>query len=166
MKVTDLVRYNHMVRKSYFEAISKLPWKEVAAFRGLSWDSMRNVFVHLTLVEDRWVSYVIPGRFNGWVDPDFSAFSNMEMLRDYMQKTHAKTEKYLAKLSSEDLNRLIEVPWGEKPYAKLEVEAVLTHMVMEDMVHYGELSAAFWQMGLEAPYKAFWRYKHQQCQKR
>jgi hypothetical protein len=33
-------------------------------------------------------------------------------------------------------------------------------MVMEDMVHYGELSAAFWQMGLEAPYRDFWRYKN------
>jgi hypothetical protein len=26
------------------------------------------------------------------------------------------------------------------------------------MIHYGELSAALWQMGLEAPYIGFWRY--------
>ena len=49
---------------------------------------------------------------------------------------------------------------GKKPFIKLKVEAVLTHMVMEDMVHYGELSAVLWQMGLEAPYKAYWRYKY------
>ena len=36
---------------------------EVVANKGLSFDSMRNVFLHLTLVEDRWISYIIPGQF-------------------------------------------------------------------------------------------------------
>jgi hypothetical protein len=35
-------------------------------------------------------------------------------------------------------------------------------MVMEDMVHYGELSAVLWQMNLEAPYLAFLRYMYKQ----
>ena len=160
MQVTDLVRYTHIVRESYLEALSKLSWEEVAAFRGLSWDSMCNVFVHLTLVEDRWINYVIPGRFTEWVDPDFDSFINMDSLEKYMQQVHCITENYLAPLSPEELNREIVVPWGEKPFIKLKVEAVLTHMVMESMVHYGELSAVLWQMGLEAPYKAYWRYKY------
>jgi uncharacterized damage-inducible protein DinB len=54
----------------------------------------------------------------------------------------------------------MEIPWGEKPYALLRVEDVLTHMVMEDMIHYGELSALLWQMGEDAPYRAYWRYKY------
>jgi hypothetical protein len=54
------------------------------------------------------------------------------------------------------------VPWGDKPDTKITVEKDLTHMVLEDMIHYGELSAAFWQMGLEAPYMGFWRYN---CEK-
>jgi hypothetical protein len=33
-------------------------------------------------------------------------------------------------------------------------------MVIEDLVHYGELSALLWQMDAEAPYFAFWRYKY------
>ena len=161
MQITDLIWYNRVVRESYLETMSKLQWKEVTAFRGLSWDSMRNVFVHLTLVEDRWINFIIPGRFNEWVDPDFEAFTNMDSLKKYMQQVNGNTEKYLAKLSPEEINREIVIPWGEKPFIKLKVEAVLTHMIMEDMVHYGELSAVIWQMGLEAPYKAFWRYKYQ-----
>jgi uncharacterized damage-inducible protein DinB len=161
MQVADLVRYNHVVRAAYIEAMTKLPWQEVVVPRGLSFDSMRDVFVHLTLVEDRWINYIIPDRYSQWVDPDFNAFEDVESLANYMRQVHAKTEMYLSKLDDAELNRLISVPWGEKPYPKLSVETVLTHMVMEDMVHYGELSAAFWQMGLEAPYKAFWRYKHQ-----
>jgi uncharacterized damage-inducible protein DinB len=63
-------------------------------------------------------------------------------------------------LSDEELGRQIAVPWGEKPYSEVSVETVLTHMVIEDMIHYGELSAVLWQMGLEAPYLGFWRYEH------
>jgi uncharacterized damage-inducible protein DinB len=161
MQIIDLIRYNHVVRASYLESMAKLPWNNVVASRGLSFDSMSNVFVHLTLVENRWVNYIIPNRFSEWVDPDFNSFKDIQSLTNYMLRVHLDTEKYLAELENTELNRLIIVPWGEKPYAQLNVEAVLTHMVMEDMVHYGELSAAFWQMGLEAPYKAYWRFKHQ-----
>ena len=101
MQIIDLIRYNHVVREAYLEALMKLPWEDVTAFRGLSWDSMRDVFVHLTLVEDRWVSYIIPGRFSEWVDPDFNAFIDMESLRKYLQQVHINTDKYLAKLSTE-----------------------------------------------------------------
>ena len=161
MQVTDLIRYNHAVRESYLEAISKLPWADVIASRGLSFDCLRDVFVHLTLVEDRWINYIIPDRFSLWVDPDFNTFNDISTLRTYMQKVHLNTDKYLNTLSLQELNRLISMPWGDKPYPQVSVETVLTHMVFEDMVHFGELSAAFWQMGLEAPYKAFWRYQYQ-----
>ncbi len=162
MQVTDLIRYNHVVRESYFEAMAKQPWQEVVAPRGLSFDSMRDVFVHLTLVEDRWISYVIPGRFSEWVDPDFDVFTSIDSLKAYMQLVQINTEKYLIALSEQELNRQIVLPWSQTP-VKLDIEACLTHLVMEDMLHYGELSATFWQIGLEAPYKAFWLFKTQYC---
>jgi uncharacterized damage-inducible protein DinB len=161
MQVTDLVHYNHTVRGLYFDALTKLSWAEVVAKKGLSFDSMRNVFLHLTLVEDRWISYVIPGRFKDWVDPDFDAFKNMDSLKKYMLHVKKHAESFLDKLSVEELGRQIAVPWGETPYSEVSIETVLTHMVMENMIHYGELSAVLWQMGLEAPYIGFWRYKHQ-----
>ncbi len=55
MQVTDLIRYNHVVRRLYIDAFAKLPWTQVVEPRGLSFDSMRDVFLHLSLVEDRWV---------------------------------------------------------------------------------------------------------------
>ena len=159
MQVTDLIRYNHIVRGLYFEALSKLPWSEVVAPRGLSFDSMRDVFLHLTLVEDRWISYTIPGRFSAWVDPDFDEFTDVASLTEYMQQVEGNTHAYLARLSTEELNRQITIPWGDKPDTQISIETALTHMVFEDMIHYGELSAALWQMGLEAPYLGFWRTK-------
>jgi uncharacterized damage-inducible protein DinB len=161
MQVTELIHYNHVVRGLYFDSMAKLPWSEVIANKGLSFDSMRNVFLHLTVVEDRWISYIIPGRFRDWVDPDFDIFRNVKILKDYMVHVKENTETYLAKLSIDELNRQIAVPWGDKPYSEISVETVLAHMVIEDMIHYGELSAVLWQMGLEVPYLGFWRYELQ-----
>jgi uncharacterized damage-inducible protein DinB len=158
MQTADLVRYNHAVRELYFGALSKLPWSEVVAKRGLSFDSMRDVFLHLTLVEDRWINYSIPGRFKEWVDPKSDSFQSHQDLKKYMEKTQKSTQKYLATLNPAELDRKIPVPWSEKPGVEVTVERCLIHMVLEDMVHFGELSAAFWQMGQDAPYMGFWRF--------
>jgi len=82
MQVTDLIRYNHVVRGLYLDAFAKLPWIEVIADKGLSFGSMRNVFLHLTIVEDRWMGYIIPMRFKEWVDLDFDAFWGYECIEE------------------------------------------------------------------------------------
>jgi uncharacterized damage-inducible protein DinB len=61
MQVTDLIRYNHIVRGLYLDAISKLPWSEVVVNKGLSFDCMRDVFLHLTLFEERGVGAMLVG---------------------------------------------------------------------------------------------------------
>jgi len=160
MRVTDLVRYNHVVREFYLDAMAKLPWAAVVEPKGLSFDSMRNVFLHVTFVEDRWINCIIPGHSDEWVDLSFDDFKDIDSLRKYVQQTEIKTEKYLEKLTKEELNKQIMIPWGNKPDTRISVETALCQIVTEDLIHYGELSALFWQMGIEAPYLGFWRYKH------
>jgi len=160
MQVTDLMRYNHVARGLYLDAMAKLPWAAVLEPKGLSFDSMRNVFLHLTFVEDRWINFIIPSRFGEWVDLSFDDFGDIDSLKKYVRQTEIKTEKYLEKLSSEELNRQVVVPWGNKPETRISIETALCQVVMEDMIHYGELSALLWQMNIEAPYLGFWRYKH------
>ncbi len=160
MQVTDLMRYNHVVRGLYLDAMAKLPWAAVVDPKGLSFDSMRNVFLHLTFVEDRWINYIIPDRSGQWVDLNFDDFKDIESLKKYVPQTEIKTEKYLEKLSNEELNRQVVIPWGNKPDTRISIETAFCQIVMEDMIHYGELSALLWQMNIEAPYLGFWRYKH------
>ena len=143
MQVTDLVRYNHVVRGLYLDAMAKLPWATVVEPKGLSFDSMRNVFLHLTIVEDRWINYIIPSRLKEWVDQDFNKFDTINSLKIYMEHVKDATESYLRELSAEELNRQIVVPWGDKPGTRISIETALCQIVMviEDMVYYGELSA-------------------------
>jgi len=155
-----LARYNHVVRGLYFDALANLPCTEMVKPNGLSFDSMRGVFLHLTLVEDRWVSYIITERFKEWVDPDFEAFKDIAALKQFMLQVQGNTEVYMSGHLADELNRQIAIPWGHRPDTKINVETALCHMVMENMVHYSELSAPLWQMGLEAPYLGFRRYKN------
>ena len=161
MKTTNLIRYNHQVRQLYYEVISKLSWKEFVKARGASFDSIRNIFLHLTLVEDRWINYIIPNRFGKWVDLDFDKFDSFEKIEEYMVHTKESSEKYLQKLSLKELDKKIIIPWGNKADTYITVETALNHMVIEDLIHYGELSALLWQMNIEPPYLAFWRYIYQ-----
>ena len=159
MQVADLARYNHVVRGLYYDALAKMSWKEVVEPLGLSFDSLRDVFLHLTLVEDRWINYIIRGRFKEWTDLNFDNFKNIEDLKNYVKHVRDGTESYFKTLTADELNRQVIIPWGDKPGTLITVETALTHMVIEDMIHYGELSAALWQKGLEAPYFGFWRFK-------
>ena len=161
MKLNDLIEYNHVVRGLYLDAMNKITWGQVVEPRGLSFDSMRNVFLHLTHVEDRWINYIIPGRFKEWLDLDFETFKDIESLQKYALQVKSKTEIYIKTLSINELSRQIAGPWADKPSTIISVKTALTHMVMEDMIHYGELSAALWQMGIEAPYLGFWKHQYQ-----
>ena len=160
MDVKDLVLYNHRVRELFFEALAKLPWSEVVKPRGASFDSMRNIFLHLTIVENRWISYVLLGRFKEWVDPVFDDFGNLGSLREYMVRVEKSTQDYLNRATPEKLAKEVTIPWGDTPDTKISIETALCHMVTEDLLHFGELSDILWRMEAEAPYLAFWRFKH------
>jgi len=151
MDVKDLVLYNHSAREMFFEALAKLPWSEIVEPRGASFDSMRNIFLHLTIVEDRWINYILPGRFKEWVDPAFDDFRNIGSLKKYMTRVEMRTQDYLNKMTFEQLEHKVTIPWGDTPDTKISIETALCHMVAEDLLHFGELSDILWRMETEAP---------------
>jgi len=120
MDAGELVRYNHAARRTYLQALGKLPWEEVVKPRGASYDSMRDIFIHLTLVEVRMVHYMIPGRMGDWVEEPFDQFKefvqgygrfkDIDMIRRLVEEVEAKTEEYLKKLTPEELQREVLMP--------------------------------------------------------
>jgi uncharacterized damage-inducible protein DinB len=157
MDSSELVRYNDKVRSLYYDALLKLGFKEVDKSRGLSFDSMRNVFLHILVVEDRWINYTLNGEFSKWKDPFFDDFKDLESLKSYMIRVHLSTNKFLKTLKPEDYLNRVANPWIKG--TSISVETGLIHMVLECMVHFGELSAVLWKIGQEPPYLAFLRYE-------
>ncbi len=82
-------------------------------------------------------------------------------METYLLQVKAATEAFLETLNPPALERLIVVPWGKTPEVCISVESALCHMV-EDMIHYGELSAFLWQANVNAPYLPFWRFKYEE----
>jgi uncharacterized damage-inducible protein DinB len=160
MIIADLVSYNHAVREMYLDSLAKLPWAEVVKPRALSFDSARNVFLHLAVVEDRWVNYILPHRFGDWKDPNFDSYMDIESLKRYAEATKKSAGVLLQSLKSGGWTKKVTLPWGSfEPYTRVTVETALAHMVLEGMIHYGELSAMLWQMNLDAPYLGYCRSK-------
>jgi uncharacterized damage-inducible protein DinB len=158
MDAVELIRYNHAARRTYLEALSKLSWNEVEKSRGASFDSMKNIFLHLTFVELRMIHYVIPGKANEYVERSFDEFRDIGSLRRLSEDVEKKTEAYLKKLTPEELRREVGLPWRKTPPTKISVENILAQVAVEDIYHYGELIALIWQADAEAPYLSWMQY--------
>jgi uncharacterized damage-inducible protein DinB len=46
VEVAKLFEYNRNVRHRYFDALAKVPWKELVKNREASFHSIRNIFIH------------------------------------------------------------------------------------------------------------------------
>jgi len=158
MNIAELIRYNHAARRRYLQALAKLPWSEVIKPRGASFDSMRNIFLHLTFMESRIIQYVIPGMKKDWAQPSFDDFKDIEAVRRLVEDVEEGTEAYLKKLTPEELRREVILPWRRDPPMIASVENILIMVALEDIHHYGELIALLWQAGEEAPYLSWLQY--------
>jgi uncharacterized damage-inducible protein DinB len=127
--------------------------------RGLSFGSIKDVFVHTILVEDVWLHY----RPKGVTMSSQITREDIQTLHDvkqYMAEVDAKTVRLFQQLTDQDLKREFRVirprPGGPESVNRLDV--ILYHVPIEVIHHYGELFAEFWKMGLDAPYYAYPRY--------
>jgi len=65
--------------------------------------------------------------------------------------------KFMKTLKPEEYRNIVANPWIKDE--STTIETGLTHMILECIVHFGELSTVFWQIGQEAPYLAFLRFE-------
>ena len=135
-----------------------LPWEEVVRGRGASFDSLRNIFLHVVDVEDRVINYVIPGRAKEWVSRPPEEFHDVGSIKKRVLEVEGKTNAYLAKLTPDELEKRIEFPMWGKPPVSVRVEDVLLQVVLESIHHFGELIALLWQMDVVPPHMGWINY--------
>ena len=158
MDSRNLLEYSQTLRNRYLEQLATLPWAEVVKSRGASFDSMRNILLHTLDVEDRMISYVIPGRVKDWVSRSPDEFKDIESIRKREKEVESKTKNYLEKMASADLDRKVEVSRMGMPPVPVRVEDILTHVALENVHHFGELIALLWQIDVEPPHMGWIAY--------
>lgn len=146
--IKDLLAYNDVERRAFFNAFTKLSWDEFIKNREASFLSIRNIFIHTLDAEDYWLGFL--KNENQRSKRKFDEYTSLKEMEAYMQKVEKQMHDFLQTLSPENLKKKYEVIGSGKP-EKLTTEDILVHIFEEEVHHRGELIALFWQIGIEPP---------------
>lgn len=148
--IRALLEYNERIRRSYFDALCKLPWEEFTCNREASFHSMRNIFVHTLRAIDYWLDVLQEEKL--WSGKAFDEYKNCGDIEAYMKHVENRMHSYLASAKPETLAKTYTIK-DEDTHKENTVTAedILIHVFEEEVHHRGELIALLWQIGVEPP---------------
>ena len=150
----DLFDYFKKERTVMIQAFENMSNEEFTKNRGLSFDSIKGVFAHTVMVEDRWLHWRMAGLGSGnQLKPE--DLKNLQDIKKYMEKVDTKTSELFKKLTEQDLEKKFKVIRQDGTSTMERIEDVLYHVPIEVIHHYGEIFAEFWKMGVSAPYYSY-----------
>jgi uncharacterized damage-inducible protein DinB len=144
--VKDLLEYNRIERRAFFDKFTKLTWEQFTENREASFHSMRNIFIHSLQGIDFWLDYL--QKQNIGSKKRFDDFKSYEELGAYMEQVEKRMKNYLEKLSPAILSQKLPVRGKSK---EVTIEDILVHVFEEELHHRGELMALLWQINVEPP---------------
>ena len=162
LSYADMFGYCKKARAKLIEAFEKMPNEEFTKGRGLSFESIKDVFVHTIIVEDNWLHYRFAGLGSG-TSQKFQDFKNLEDVKKYVTEVDAKTAKLFGRITNEDLRKTFKRPLPNGKEEVLILEDVLYHVPIEIIYHYGEIFAVFWKMNIDAPYYSYLAYSREKA---
>lgn len=134
------------VRRSLIETISKfrddeLDYKPFPA----SW-SVKSLLLHIAQEENGELNYGITGKLNEFpAEYKTEEYTTRDSIQSLLASVHAETTKYLETLREEDLNKVIETPWG----ATYRLIEMIGHLIEHEIHHRAELSLILGMLGRE-----------------
>jgi uncharacterized damage-inducible protein DinB len=157
MKVIKLLEYSQFLRHSYLDTFSKLPWDEFVKVRNASFDSLRDIFLHCVEVLDRYVNQRIQGNAES-PRINIDAYDSIDKVKTYLDRVESNVNRYLSKVTPEELSREVERKFGDGTTAWMTVEDMLIDVFQEETHHQGEFIAILWQMKIEPPHLGWGMY--------
>lgn len=153
----DLFDYVKEERARIVEALEKLSDEEFTRSRGLSFDTIKDVFVHTVMNEDTWLHYRASGLGNR-TPRRVEEFKDLGDIKEYIAEVDEKTLQLLSRLTDQDLHKDVKRLSRDGKETAYKLEQVLYQLPIESIHHFGEIFGEFWKMGLEAPYYSYLAY--------
>lgn len=150
LRISNFYRYNSDVRKKYLDALAKLPWDAIVKDRGASYHSIRDVFIHVLDAYRYWFEYCIKDNITEYKRADRESFRNVDDIRRYELSVDSLVMTLVRGLSEEDLSKVHVIHDGHDTI-RTTMEAILIHMIEEELQHRGELNCMFWQQDIDPP---------------
>lgn len=159
VEIKELFEYNWYCRAKFLDAMSKLPWEKVVENREASFNSMRNVFLHSLGAEEGWLKRLTSGKMDFWPIHDYDKdFKGIEEMRKYMVEVETESRAYLAKLTPQDLDKMVSWLGKDNTMNRFRVEDILLHLIEEEIHHRGEILCLMWQINATPPYTSYTAY--------
>ena len=152
----EMFNYFKKERAKLIQVLEKLSNETLTENRGLSFDSVKNVFIHTVMLEDSWLHYRAAGLHSTGLKHE--DFEDLKAIRRYIDEVDAKTALLFAKMTDRDLSREVRRPRPDRNENAYTLEQVLYHIPIEIIHHYGEIFAEFWRMNINAPYYSYLTY--------
>ena len=152
-----LLEYNQELRSVYLDKLSELPWEEVVKDRGASFPSLRDIYLHCIICVDGIVNNILQG-VPSFPRINYDDYDSIEKIREYLNQVESEANKYLSKITPEELSRKIERKRRDGSSNRATVEDYLIHLFQEEIHHIGELIALLWQMGVSPPHIGWLHY--------
>ena len=171
-----MVAYHNWSRGKYLDLFERLPWKVLTRKRGSTFESIRNVYLHILQVYASWLENYfrrreLKGVTSQLSEKRFGAFKSVAQIRALDRKIGAAAKSVVVELGPKDLDRkrwetLNEAPpYRGKRVAETPRE-VIWHMIVEDFLHRGEIICMLWQDDIEPPYTGVWWWEYDTDPKR
>ena len=133
----------------YVEFLAKLPEGALTApVPGSGWPALANAFVHINYAYDRWLHQTLKAR--DVIVPDPRSVVTWAAIEDWRAQARASFRAILDATPDERLY-VADVPVWYDERARMSVADCLTHVVLHERGHHGDVSTLFYHHGVEMP---------------
>jgi uncharacterized damage-inducible protein DinB len=117
---------------------------------GSGWPALRDCLGHIVIAYQRWCSGLPERRTQAMDRFDAGAIATWEELEAYRTAARAELQSFLGSLSDEELVKVQEfdIDGNMIRYSYAEL---LTHLLLHERGHHGDVNTLFYQLGLETP---------------
>lgn len=117
---------------------------------GSGWPAFRDCLGHIVLAYQRWCSGLPQRKTLGMDHFDASAIATFEELEGYRAAAREEFKSFLDALSDADLVKVqdFDIDGDTIRYSYAEL---MTHLLLHERGHHGDLSTLFYQLGMEMP---------------
>ena len=152
LSAIELLEYDHFVFRKFLEKIKTLPWQDVTRNREISWNSIRNVLLHIAECEDWWLHHYIAGKAKDWKAWQFDQYDHFDLMEKKILEVQDETRRLVQSMGGSELMAKLEARSRiSGTVVSCTVEDLIVHVGTEELYHLGEIIGVLWQDGIEPP---------------
>ncbi len=146
VKLSELFSHWTQVRSDLLATVDKFQDEELTFTPyDSSWPAGQ-IMLHIGDAEEGWFRYVVRRELEQWPDYSLADYPTTADIKGLLGQIHSRTETFLETLTLADLDRVVELPWGE---GTLRLGWIIWHVLEHEIHHRGELSLILGMLGRE-----------------